>query len=324
MHRLYDDFLTQDAPEPFETATLLQALLVGCQLRASRMGIQLAAAFDPSIKECDIPWLAINFQHIYQIIFALVTNTLDAAVGVVAPIITVSMSATFEEPPQLENQAPDVTIPTHLEFNTRAWQVCAKAQALDPAKPVYLRFTVQDNCTGISREAKGNLFTQGVPKFKHSYGPDLGHGLFSAKQLVEMQSGKISFTSEEGVGSTFAFYIKTFQTQELDDTTRAPLARAVEFAVRDFCSRDRTVIHFRSPSILSGLESILVVEDNLVNQKVITKQLKKHRHIVHVANNGQEGLEILAVYNTKKGKARDGTQIAFVLVDDFVSAINAV
>ena len=38
---------------------------------------------------------------------------------------------------------------------------------------------------------------------------------------------------------------------------------------------------------------ILVVEDNLVNQKVVRKQLTNKGSIVHVANHGQEALDFL-------------------------------
>jgi CheY-like chemotaxis protein len=38
---------------------------------------------------------------------------------------------------------------------------------------------------------------------------------------------------------------------------------------------------------------LLLVEDNLVNQKLALKLLTKHGHSVHIANNGQEGLEAL-------------------------------
>ena len=38
---------------------------------------------------------------------------------------------------------------------------------------------------------------------------------------------------------------------------------------------------------------ILVVEDNLVNQRVVSKQLQKEGHVVHVANHGGEALDFI-------------------------------
>ncbi len=38
--------------------------------------------------------------------------------------------------------------------------------------------------------------------------------------------------------------------------------------------------------------SILLVEDNLLNQRIVTFSLKKYKHEVTIANNGLEGLNI--------------------------------
>ena len=63
---------------------------------------------------------------------------------------------------------------------------------------------------------------------------------------------------------------------------------------------------FRSvvPDDPADAGAVLVVEDNLVNQKVVTAVLNKRGYRVSVANNGEEGLEML-----EKG------QFAIVLMD---------
>ena len=40
--------------------------------------------------------------------------------------------------------------------------------------------------------------------------------------------------------------------------------------------------------------SILLVEDNILNQRIVTFSLKKYRHNVSIANNGQEALNIFS------------------------------
>ena len=45
--------------------------------------------------------------------------------------------------------------------------------------------------------------------------------------------------------------------------------------------------------INDGLLRILVVEDNIINQKVVSKLLDKNGHHTTIASNGQEALEIL-------------------------------
>ena len=59
---------------------------------------------------------------------------------------------------------------------------------------------------------------------------------------------------------------------------------------------------------------ILLVEDNLVNQKVLGKQLRKAGCIVNVANHGEEALEFLK--KTKFWKGNDGGEnLDIVLMD---------
>jgi len=46
---------------------------------------------------------------------------------------------------------------------------------------------------------------------------------------------------------------------------------------------------------------VLVVEDNIINQKVLTKQLSAAGYVSTVANNGQECLDLLKKYLDKEG-----------------------
>lgn len=64
------------------------------------------------------------------------------------------------------------------------------------------------------------------------------------------------------------------------------------------------------------MESVLIVDDNLVNQKILTKILRKHGYTTYAADHGEEALDILAKHNTRKGKGKEGSQIAIVLLDD--------
>lgn len=116
--------------------------------------------------------------------------------------------------------------------------------------------------------------------------------------------------SEEGKGSTFQFYIKTRRCPSTEATNQVfkPIIR--DDALREACglemmttSRESDIIisptqTSRQPSTTSSgpqerVFRILVVEDNLVNQKVLLKQLQKAGHIANVANHGIEALEFL-------------------------------
>ncbi len=59
---------------------------------------------------------------------------------------------------------------------------------------------------------------------------------------------------------------------------------------------------------------VLLVEDNLVNQKVLGKQLKKVGCVVHVANHGGEALSFLKTSNLWRDNAK-GQTLDIVLMD---------
>ena len=59
---------------------------------------------------------------------------------------------------------------------------------------------------------------------------------------------------------------------------------------------------------------VLLVEDNLVNQRVLGKQLQKAGHNVIVANHGQEALQHLQESNFWKDNA-DGKPLHVILMD---------
>lgn len=59
---------------------------------------------------------------------------------------------------------------------------------------------------------------------------------------------------------------------------------------------------------------VLLVEDNIVNQRVLSKQLKKAGCFVAVANHGQEALDYLKTTTMWLGN-ESGTQLHVVLMD---------
>jgi CheY-like chemotaxis protein len=59
----------------------------------------------------------------------------------------------------------------------------------------------------------------------------------------------------------------------------------------------------------------LILEDNLVNQRVLQKQLKNNGFITEVANHGGEALDILKTTRFWKGKEKDGIELAVILTD---------
>jgi CheY-like chemotaxis protein len=125
-------------------------------------------------------------------------------------------------------------------------------------------------------------FSQATPRTHVKYGGS-GLGLFISKSLTSLQGGAIGVHSEKDVGSTFAFFVGTRLAHPPSGaSTHAPQVRPQLQ---------------RADSIQEAMQAVkldvLIVEDNLVNQKVLKKQLQKFGWNVSVAGNGQEALEWL-------------------------------
>jgi len=136
---------------------------------------------------------------------------------------------------------------------------------------VRLRFAVHDTGIGISAAQIGELFTpftQADNSMTRRFG-GTGLGLSISKQLVELMAGEIGVDSSFGNGSSFWFEL--------------PLAVATT-PPPETGTCDETLPPQR----------ILLVEDNLVNQKVAEGILSRLGHLVEVVGNGQLALEALA------------------------------
>jgi TMAO reductase system sensor TorS len=140
-------------------------------------------------------------------------------------------------------------------------------------------FSVEDTGVGISPEKKDaifNPFTQADGSISRRFG-GTGLGLTICARLVEAMGGRIWAESEPGRGSTFHFTVA--------------LGTALQAPSPDI-SHLEAALNGGPPMLGFGRPlRILLVEDNLVNQKVAVAMLKKRGHNVTTASNGQEGLD---------------------------------
>lgn len=146
-----------------------------------------------------------------------------------------------------------------------------------------LRIQVADTGVGIPPDKLQSIFekfTQADGSTSRKYG-GTGLGLAITRRLVEMYGGEIRVESELGKGSTF-FVNLLCEMAETKESSR-PAERSQPHAATSVPAQGEE----RSARIL-------VVEDNPVNQKVVTAILRKKRYRATIANHGQEGLECLA------------------------------
>jgi len=135
---------------------------------------------------------------------------------------------------------------------------------------------VEDTGIGIPEEKRADLFkkfSQGDVSINRKYG-GTGLGLAICKSLATNMGGDIEFTSNCFGGTTFKFHV--------------PLEKIKHGTV---IPDDLSSTLDKIESSLFGGQSILLVEDNLVNQIYSTKLLKNLGCIPFLASHGLDALE---------------------------------
>lgn len=138
-----------------------------------------------------------------------------------------------------------------------------------------------------------------------------------------MHGGAIGFSSTSGVGSTFAFYVKcrrsilSRRTSEIGAAVANLSMRAQASAMsnRSRDSKDLSPVAIISSEIAATDLHVLIVEDNLVNQRVLAKQLRNIGIKVAVANHGVEALEHLKTTNYCVMGGQHVNQLEMILMD---------
>ncbi len=145
-----------------------------------------------------------------------------------------------------------------------------------------IEFQVSDTGIGISQENLESIFE----KFKQIKGDagqkykGTGLGLAITKQLIQVMGGEIYVESEKGKGTIFTFRLpfKIYDPAE-DGKYEASIDKSKTI---DKIARTADV----------RLAPLLIVEDNLTNQKYIRTVLAKFDIDFEMADNGKEALEL--------------------------------
>lgn len=279
-------------------------------------GIEVTTIQEPSIRALDLDQVKCDPLRITQVLINLLSNAIKFTKLEAHRSITIRYGGTFSEPravfpatitwaSQTEDEASD-----HGIFAGTEW---------GGGEFVYLTFQIEDTGLGMDEEQMQRVFArfeQASPQTSIRYGGS-GLGLFICRSLSQKQCGGIGVASRVGKGTTLAFYVGS---RKADDEPTGPL-RSPAIAdnsntsplVDDLREKsDERTISLRTRSKPTDNKTvpkyhILLVEDNLINQRILHKQLTRAGCMVHVANHGVEALEFLRNTTHWRTQDKDGT-----------------
>ncbi len=161
----------------------------------------------------------------------------------------------------------------------------------------HITFSIRDTGIGVPENKQKHLFepfSQADSTTTRKYG-GTGLGLSIARRLVELMDGEIDFTSIEGEGTTFWFTVPLPAVENQGEMNGPANKKAItENATPPIFNRS-----FNTNAEEKSEDScLLLVEDNIFNQKVALKVLQKLGYKAKTANNGVEALEVLRENNT--------------------------
>ena len=282
--RIIDDVLTLSkldsnllliSPVRVEPVLVVSEAIKMFDVECSQMHINLQFKEDDSLKGFE--WVMIDPSRMLQVLINLLTNAIKFTKDSDIRNITVTLGGAWTHRSLEEkgvtfakDNQPQSSIHDQLDWGSGVRG--------------YIWLRVDDTGCGMTDYEQTRLFsrfTQATPRTHIKYGGS-GLGLFISKSLAALQGGSIGVTSTANAGSSFMFYISTRTAEPPKD---AAISRAMRPKVQRTVSREVVVKAARL--------NILMVEDNLVNQKVLSKQLQKAGCNVSVAGNGVEALEWL-------------------------------
>lgn len=304
------------------------------EVEARRVDIALTSTVHQSYHDLNRRFLDLDPSRVKQILINLLTNALKFTKTGKTRVVTIALKGSVKRPTR------DLTQVDFLRRYTDMADEYEQPALRGRGEPIYLLFEVSDTGQGLTDKEMGTLFNkfvQASAKTHVKYGGS-GLGLFISRRLTELQNGAIGVTSKPGVGTTFSFYVEAYVPSETAHREAEATAAAAELVHRNGHANDSgssamsaSRNHDRLLARLHRagnvrIDGILVVEDNLINQKITHRGLTERGYVVAVANHGIEALEMLrARVESKEGgresdatsnKAANGlTPINLVLMD---------
>ncbi|PQE29971.1 hypothetical protein CJF32_00000632 [Rutstroemia sp. NJR-2017a WRK4] len=373
--RIVDDILTLSkldsallvvTPVPTQPISVAQRAIKMFEGDMEKHDIAMEFLIDDSYKELSIDWAKLDPSRLLQVLINLLTNAIKFTTGQAKRAITLRIGASRVRP------AGDSTDVRYFPSRSKAANMELDDAEWGLGEDLYLKFAVQDTGRGLDKDEVSILFqrfSQASPRTHVQYGGS-GLGLFISRQLTELQGGQIGVSSERGVGSSFAFYIRARRAEHVPEISPVSTPKLAQRSLLQNSSpsrperrnslsekavpevyvsfhhriRAKTISNQRYPDTFyvvdlmltlfysnaiervksspkSSLDykdiTVLIVEDNLVNQRVLQKQLNRVGFVTETANHGVECLQTLEKSSFWKGVGEDvaSNRLSCVLMD---------
>jgi signal transduction histidine kinase/AmiR/NasT family two-component response regulator len=266
-----DSMLLSITPVAVKPAKLIDSVLKIFEAELKSNRIHYEARADASMVDLAVERVFLDPSRITQIFINLLTNAIKFVKPSQDPSILIRFGACRAHPRDIF--AANMFWATENDQNTAV----TSGSDWGTGEELYLTFSVKDSGIGMKDKEITKIFErfrQANVKTHIKYGGS-GLGLHISKQLTEKQGGEIGVSSAEGKGATFGFYIKSRRVERQPETMTELLkpngSQADDY--RQLC--------------------VLLVEDNVINQQVLSRQLKKAGCTVDIANHGVEALDLL-------------------------------
>lgn len=336
--RIVDDILTLSkldsqlllvTPVKVQPLAVVQRVLKMFEGELNTNGIEMKFQVKNRYLDMGIDWVKLDPSRLLQVLINLMTNAIKFTQSHPKRSIVVTLDASTDISEMTRSGV------TYFQSDRSDQGDLTEQPDWGTGEKINLHFSVQDTGRGLDEHERKLLFqrfSQATPRTHVQYGGS-GLGLFISRILTELQGGQIGVDSQKGVGSTFSFYIKSRKADSpptennvipsIPPLTRAPGSsttietRRPQARTRDLLTRPGAA---RTPEPRFSedgrrLFDVLIVEDNLVNQKVLQRSLRNVGNNTKVANHGGEALEVLKESRYWQGKESTGDEISVILMD---------
>ncbi|KAM0440948.1 hypothetical protein ACHAPT_000251 [Fusarium lateritium] len=325
--RIVDDILTLSkldsnllavTPVDEQPVRVVQRALKMFESELIAHDIEFAFNVDKSFDDYSIKWVKLDPSRLRQVLINLMTNAIKFTQGRERRTITVSLSASKHVS---ELTRKGVAFFDRIDHQRTAVMDINNVHEWGAGEEINIHCTVEDTGPGLLEEEMRLLFQrfqQATPRTHVQYGGS-GLGLFISRILTEMQGGQIGVTSRRGIGSKFSFYIKTRRSlnppSDYELVTPFKIMRKSQSLATPAKPELSRQVSRTGPEDSNQLFDVLIVEDNIVNQKVLQRQLRNCGNNTFVANHGKEALQTLQRSRFWAGKEAEGVDISVILMD---------